>query len=150
MFDTTLCDLSNYGFVIFDEGSFYFGDSVCKKLEYALSAAEVLLGRDSQTLARRHNFSEETCVRTPIFQYSPTLFGQGAFVNAEGLLRGLIKKSVLPVYVRKTGEIKDLMPLLPEDKRREAVALVHFIRERYTSSAELECRAGTHRLARAV
>lgn len=124
-------ELLEYGFVVYLKGEATYDHVVKAKLPYANKLIAELQCATHPIIAQRFYPSEESGVRSPIFRYVSTRSGIGSYQSAYYLADALMRKGVLPVYIRATGEVKDLMPLLSEDQKRDAMMAMQILRARY-------------------
>jgi|GEM_PF-2688205 len=128
-----------YGFVAFIDGEATYDHVVRAKLPYADDLLPKLQCSTHPVIAQRHypaqNAGENANVTSPIFRHVSSKCGIDSYQSAYYLTDSLTRKDVLPVYLPETGEVKDLMPLLNEEQKRDAKTALQILRARYIKAA---------------
>lgn len=129
-----------YGFVVFLDGEATYDHVVQAKLPYANDLLTELKCSTQPVIAQRHYPSQDTSqdigVSSPLFRYVSSKSGIDSYQSAFYLADALMRKTVLPVYLPETGEVKDLMPLLTDEQKLDAKIALQILRARYIKTAE--------------
>ncbi len=123
--------LLKFGFVVDIRGSAIYDHVVNARMEYADALISKLKSDVYPVIARRCQAASEEGVRSPVFQYQGACNVSSTFQSAYYLSDALTRKEILPVYFPETGEVKNLMPLLDEEQKEDALAVIQILRARY-------------------
>jgi len=123
--------LLKYGFVVELDGEAVYDHVVKARLPYADKLFKTLKSDDCPVVAKRCQVASEEGITSPVFCYKGFNGGFDSFQSAYYLSDALTRKRALPVYLAETGEVKNLMPLLNDEERKDALTVVHILRARY-------------------
>ncbi len=126
-------ELLKYGFIIYLKGEATYDHLVQAKMPYANGLIEELQSTRHPVIAQRYYPSAENGqgVSSPLFRYISPKSGISSYQSAYYLADALMRKGVLPVYIKATGEVKDLMPLLTREQKQDAIIIMQILRARY-------------------
>ncbi len=131
----------SYGFVVHIDGLFIYDHALCNAIDYATPLIEELKTTKHSAIAKRFDPPHEHGVSSPIFRHESSIPGVESFQSAYYLMDALTAKQMLPVFLPETEEVKDLMPLLSEDERTDALSIIQILRARYLKTEQREPHA---------
>ncbi|MFT5085631.1 MAG: hypothetical protein ACI9Y1_003692 [Lentisphaeria bacterium] len=125
----------NFGLVVNLSGHYVYDHILHNVISYADNIADLLA--NAKPIASLYSTSEHASVNSPIFRYEQKTGGLEWFQSAYYLVDSLTRKNILPVYLPKTREVKDLYRLISQENRRDAVAdaVIQILRARYIRAA---------------
>lgn len=127
--------LLKFGFVVFLDGVATYDHVVRAGMPYADKLFDALKASSSPAIAKRFYAAHEEGISSPLFCHTCPKSGIESFQSAYYLCDALTRKGILPVYIPSTGEVKDLMPLLSDEQKEDAKAIIQILKARYVRAA---------------
>ncbi|WP_143247597.1 hypothetical protein [Agaribacterium haliotis] len=126
-----------YGFVVFSgQGQALYDDRVKARMPYADSLYERLCSSEVPSIARLTDVVNGTQISSPVFKYEGSRHGIDSYQSAYYLTDALMRKGMLPVFLSESGEVKNILPLLTKEQRKDAMLVIQILQARYIKSDE--------------